>query len=67
MMANAYEPVLSTTIAPGRPLRMQTSLAVSFGEFEIAETCPLFRVKLKVSSTADPWLPTITSPSDEAL
>jgi hypothetical protein len=41
--------------------------AVSLGEFATGDVCPLLKVKAKVSTTADPWLPTSTKPSVEEL
>src|SRR3954454_21448418 len=66
-MTYAYAPAGSTTMKPGVPLRMQVLFPVSFVEFAIAEACPLFRLKLNVWITDDPWLPTSNKPSDEEL
>jgi hypothetical protein len=46
---------------------MQLEFDVSFGELLTAEMLPLARLKLNVSITAEPWLPTNTNPSDDEL
>src|SRR5581483_1827119 len=66
-MAYAYAPAGSITMEVGAPPRTQLLFAVSAGGFAMAETCPLFNVKLKVSITPDPRLPTSNNPLEDEL
>jgi hypothetical protein len=63
----ANVPAGFTTIEVGIPFNTQVRLDVSFGVLAISDRWPLNRLKLNVSISADPWLPTKTSPSDDGL
>jgi hypothetical protein len=58
----AYVPAGCITIDAGDPFNRHVSFPVSLVEFAIAEVWPLFRLKLYVWMTDDPWLPTRTRP-----
>jgi hypothetical protein len=52
---------------PGEPFRMHVLFPVESVELAIPAACPLFRLKLNVWITDDPWLPTSSSPLVEEL